>query len=145
STLPLISSPLSQHTHARAGGPPRPPHAGLTCAPPRGRAHQWGNAYMSAAANGCRVLGEAVEYPDLPRILRPTAQDTAVSRETIDAVAGIQSGYSSKLLAPVPSKCLGQVSMGLLPGAWRTPFPRYGRGSGSGALRVSFLPSRLAR
>jgi hypothetical protein len=40
-----------------------------------------------------------------------------ISHETIDGIAGLQSGYTSKLLAPVPIKNLGPMSMGPLLGA----------------------------
>ena len=41
-------------------------------------------------------------------------EELEVSRETIDHVSGLQSGYSSKILAPVPLKRVGSVTLGLL-------------------------------
>lgn len=36
---------------------------------------------------------------------------------TIDEISGLQSGYSAKLLAPIPMRNLGRVSLGALLGA----------------------------
>jgi hypothetical protein len=40
-----------------------------------------------------------------------------ISHETIDGIAGLQAGYTSKLLAPTPIKNLGPMSFGALLGA----------------------------
>jgi hypothetical protein len=53
-------------------------------------------------------------YDELHWILRARATELQITRETIDAVSGLQSGYSAKLLAPVPIKSLGKTSMGLM-------------------------------
>lgn len=51
---------------------------------------------------------------DLQAALRLRAETLGVSRETIDSVSGMQSGYSAKLLAPRPIKKIGPQSMALI-------------------------------
>jgi hypothetical protein len=48
------------------------------------------------------TLGEVWSYEDLHRIMRARANDLNLSREAIDAIAGLQSGYAAKLLSPRP-------------------------------------------
>ena len=55
--------------------------------------------------------------PDLIQALRSRARELELTHETIDAVAGLQSGYTSKLLAPTPMKNLGPMSFESLLGA----------------------------
>jgi hypothetical protein len=57
------------------------------------------------------------DYSDLVAALRARANALDVSRGTIDEVAGLPSGYAGKLLALVPSKTLGRVSLGPVLGA----------------------------
>jgi hypothetical protein len=64
-----------------------------------------------------RPIGVARDYPELHFWLRQVAESRAISRETIDDISGLQPGYSAKLLAPVPKKALGRVSMGPLFGS----------------------------
>lgn len=59
-----------------------------------------------------RHLAEIRSYGDLLAALRARADDLGVTREGLDAVTGLQNGYAGKLLAPVPIKSLGAVSMG---------------------------------
>jgi hypothetical protein len=56
-------------------------------------------------------------YDELHAVLRSRADELAVTRETIDAVAGLPSGYAGKVLAPTPIRALGRISMGLVLGA----------------------------
>lgn len=49
--------------------------------------------------------------------IRARRDELNISHETIDNIAGLQSGYTSKLLAPQPIKNLGPMSMGPLLGA----------------------------
>jgi len=49
--------------------------------------------------------------------MRDRAVALNLSHETIDAIAGVPSGYTSKLFAEKPMKRLGYTSMGLLLGA----------------------------
>jgi hypothetical protein len=59
-----------------------------------------------------RQLATVVDYDGLIAAFRLRAEELNVSRETIDAVTGLQAGYCAKLLAPVPIKKLGLVSLG---------------------------------
>jgi hypothetical protein len=54
---------------------------------------------------------------ELVQALRTRRDELNISHETIDAIAGLQSGYTSKLLAPKPIKNLGPMSFGSLLGA----------------------------
>ena len=63
------------------------------------------------------VLAEIRDYGDLHKCLRQVAVDREITREGIDAVAGLQAGYASKILAPSPMKRLGPASMGAVLGA----------------------------
>jgi hypothetical protein len=59
-------------------------------------------------------LGEIWSYEDLHRIMRARANDLKLSRESIDAIAGLQPGYAAKLLSPRPIKKLGPLSIPLV-------------------------------
>lgn len=54
---------------------------------------------------------------ELLQALRDRRDSLNISHETIDSIAGLQSGYTSKLLAPKPIKNLGPMSFGSLLGA----------------------------
>jgi hypothetical protein len=60
------------------------------------------------------VLGEISSYEDLHRIMRARASELRLSRQSIDAVAGLTPGYASILLSPRPIKKLGSLSMALI-------------------------------
>lgn len=55
--------------------------------------------------------------PELIDALRSRAHELQITHETIDAVSGLQSGYTSKLFAPVPIKNLGPISFSAILGA----------------------------
>jgi hypothetical protein len=55
--------------------------------------------------------------PELLAALKARRDELNISHETIDDIAGLQSGYTSKLLAPVPIKNLGVMSFGAMLGA----------------------------
>jgi hypothetical protein len=55
--------------------------------------------------------------PDLVAAIRARRDELNISHELIDDIAGLQSGYTSKLLAPVPGKNLGYMSLGAIMGA----------------------------
>lgn len=55
--------------------------------------------------------------PELIQALRDRARELQLTHETIDAVSGLQSGYTSKLLAPKPIKNLGPMSFESILGA----------------------------
>jgi hypothetical protein len=63
------------------------------------------------------VLAEVDSPATLHAALRRRAEALQVTRETLDAVTGLTSGYSSKLLSPTPQKSLGAVSMPAVLGA----------------------------
>jgi hypothetical protein len=54
---------------------------------------------------------------DLVAALRARRDELNVSHELLDDLAGYQSGYTSKLLAPDPMKGLGPMSLPALLGA----------------------------
>jgi len=66
--------------------------------------------------NGRRIA-VVRSYDELHAVLRARANELQVTREGLDAVSGLQNGYCAKLLAPVPIKAIGPVSMGPLLGA----------------------------
>jgi hypothetical protein len=62
--------------------------------------------------NEGRRLAIVRTYDELITALRARADELLVTRETMDAVTGLQSGYTAKLLARVPIRQLGRVSLG---------------------------------
>jgi hypothetical protein len=63
------------------------------------------------------TLGEARDYQELIQVLRRRAAQFGTPMEQLDEIAGLPSRYVSKLLAPVPIKAFGPVSLGPLLGA----------------------------
>jgi hypothetical protein len=61
-----------------------------------------------------RILGAVASYNDLHDVLRARAEELALSREMIDERAGVQSGYSAKILAPRPIRRLGAFVIELI-------------------------------
>lgn len=59
-----------------------------------------------------RRIATVTSYDELIAAFRARADELKVTRETLDSVTGLQTGYSGKLLAPVPMKSLGRVSLG---------------------------------
>ena len=59
-----------------------------------------------------RQLAIVNDYDGLIQALRARCAELAVTHEIIDDVSGMQAGYSSKLLAPVPIRQLGKISLG---------------------------------
>lgn len=64
-----------------------------------------------------RHIATVSNYDELIAALRARADELGVTRETLDAVSGMQTGYCSKLLAPVPIRALGPTSLGPMLGA----------------------------
>src|SRR5262245_29579627 len=64
-----------------------------------------------------RLLAEVRDYAQLVQALRARIDELGVAGETIDDVAGLPTRYTTKLLAPIPIKSLGRVSLGPLLGA----------------------------
>jgi hypothetical protein len=61
--------------------------------------------------NTPRQLGTVRNYHDLHEVLRQHADELNVARLTIDAVSGLPSGYTGKLLGPGKIKRVGATSM----------------------------------
>src|SRR4051794_38656581 len=57
------------------------------------------------------------DYKELIAAIRARRDALDITHETIDAVAGLQAGYTSKLLVDPPMKCAGRVSLGAMLGA----------------------------
>jgi hypothetical protein len=70
-----------------------------------------------AAVQGPALTSPIRSMPELIEALRCRARELQLTHETIDSVAGLQSGYTSKLLAPKPIKNLGPMSFESLLGA----------------------------
>lgn len=62
------------------------------------------------------VFATAADYDELVSALRDRAEELGLSYEAIDDRAGLQSGYTAKLLGPGMSRKLGPVSLGSLLG-----------------------------
>jgi hypothetical protein len=63
-----------------------------------------------------RQIAVARDYAQLHAALRARADELGLSRDTIDRY-GLPRGYASTLLAPVPVKAIGRMSLGPLLGA----------------------------
>jgi hypothetical protein len=57
------------------------------------------------------VLGQIASYADLHRLMRVRADELQLSRLTIDRLAGLPSGYASKVLAPKPARGLSDRNL----------------------------------
>lgn len=55
--------------------------------------------------------------PELVDAIRARRDELNISHETIDNIAGLQSGYTSKLLGPRPLKGFSHMSLGAVLGA----------------------------
>src|SRR5262245_31267559 len=70
------------------------------------------------AASAMMLDGTVLAHIETPQglhaALRDRAEALGVTRETIDHVSGMASGYAGKLLAPVPTKALGATSLPLM-------------------------------
>ena len=64
-----------------------------------------------------RVIGEFSDYDEMISALRAHAAELNLSGETIDAVSGLPSRYSAKLLGPAQICRLGATSLGCFLGA----------------------------
>lgn len=58
------------------------------------------------------VYGIADDYEGLIEFVRLRVYEIQTTHESIDAVSGLHGGYSGKLLAPIPIKSMGKVSLG---------------------------------
>src|SRR5215469_15439449 len=64
-----------------------------------------------------RELATVTDYDTLIAALRARADELNVARLVIDETAGLQSGYTGKLLGAAQIKTIGRISMGPLLGA----------------------------
>lgn len=64
--------------------------------------------------NESRQLATVRDYDGLHAAFRNRATELQVTREAIDAVSGLQEGYTAKLLAPVPIRMANKESLGPL-------------------------------
>jgi hypothetical protein len=59
-----------------------------------------------------RQIAIVRSYAELHAALQARAVELGATHEAIDNVSGLQAGYASKLLSPVPIRSLGRVSLG---------------------------------
>ena len=64
-----------------------------------------------------RTIGVAHDYQELIAALRARQTELNVAYSTIDEVSGLPQNYVSKLLAQMPIKGLGRISLGPLLGS----------------------------
>ena len=77
---------------------------------------QW-EGPQTGADSGDEVLAEVRDLSELHRALRQRSEALNLSRNGLDALAGLETGYSAKVLAQRPARCLGPVSLPALLGA----------------------------
>jgi hypothetical protein len=61
-----------------------------------------------------RILGEVADYSSFLRAVRARVAELDITHETLDAVSGLQSGYTSKLLASPPIRRMGPLTIFLM-------------------------------
>lgn len=71
---------------------------------------------MTAEVPQLKVLGQVACYSDLHAIMRARADTLEITRETLDELAGLQTGYSGKVLAPRPMKRIMKRSQDMVLG-----------------------------
>jgi hypothetical protein len=77
---------------------------------------QW-DGPQTGTDSGDEVLAEVRNLSELHRALRERSEALNLSRNGLDALAGLETGYSAKVLAQNPARCLGPVSLPALLGA----------------------------
>src|SRR5262249_45758076 len=75
--------------------------------------HQRGERAMTLD-DSATVLADIQTPADLSAALRARAEELQATREGIDMLGGLPTGYTSKLLSPVPAKTLGATSLPVL-------------------------------
>ena len=70
----------------------------------------------SVASPTGRFIGEARSYDELIALFRQRCAELGTSMERLDDIAGLPQRYISKLLAPLPVKGIGKISLGPLLG-----------------------------
>jgi hypothetical protein len=66
---------------------------------------------MSVAMSGQRPIAIVKDYDHLRAAARARMAQLQITFETLDAVSGVQSGYSAKILGPKPSRNFGPMSL----------------------------------
>jgi hypothetical protein len=56
-----------------------------------------------------RIIAQASDYEGFLDAIRQRVADLNITHETLDAVSGLQTGYSSKLLAKPPIRRIGPL------------------------------------
>jgi hypothetical protein len=64
-----------------------------------------------------RQLAEISDYSSLHAALRTRSDELGITRQMLDELGGLQDGYASKLLAPVPLRNIGPRLLGPILGA----------------------------
>lgn len=94
----------------------------LTARPPADADERGPDGFLKTAANLTsvstpRVLAVVDDYDGLIGALRQRSVELGISREVLDDTAGLQSGYSGKLLGAAQTKRFGVMSLGSTLGA----------------------------
>lgn len=63
-----------------------------------------------------KTIATVRSYRQLMSVFRARSDELEITRQTVDAAAGLPPGYSGKLLAPIPIKNVGINSLGALLG-----------------------------
>lgn len=58
------------------------------------------------------IYGVACDYQELVEAVRFRLREIETTHESVDHVSGLHGGYTGKIVAPVPMKSMGKVSMG---------------------------------
>ena len=90
-------------------------------------------------------LGVVRNYTDLLDVARARMAALSITFETLDAVSGVASGYSAKLLGPNPSKRLGAMSFAAVLGALGIELHAFEDQEALERLRPRLVKRRLRR
>jgi hypothetical protein len=61
-----------------------------------------------------RIIGEASNYDEVIEVFRQRLVELKLTRECLDSVTGLPSGYCAKLCSIPPVKCFGRKSLGFV-------------------------------
>jgi hypothetical protein len=67
--------------------------------------------------NASQAIGTINSYDDLIAVARARMDQLEITFETLDAISGVQPGYSAKLLCPGHCKTFGPISFCAVMGA----------------------------
>jgi hypothetical protein len=57
------------------------------------------------------ILARIADYSSLLQVIRQRVDELGVTHETLDAISGLQTGYSSKLLCDPPLRRMGPLTL----------------------------------